>query len=62
MSTPTPTIPEGLDLLSAANGIVMYADRSRKERKLVASLAESDQAEFVAQTIRNSLGLNPQEV
>ena len=40
---------------------VMYADRARKERKLVSYLAESDQAEFVAQTIRDSLGLNPQE-
>jgi hypothetical protein len=41
---------------------VMYADRARKERKLVASLPESDQAEFMAQTIRDSLGLNPKDV
>jgi hypothetical protein len=41
---------------------VMYADHARKERKLAASFPESDQAEFVAQTIRDSLGLNPQEV
>ena len=40
---------------------VMYADRARKERTLVVSLAESDQAEFVAQTIRDSLGLNSQD-
>ena len=36
---------------------VMYADRSRKERKLVSSLAESDQAEFIAKMIRETLGL-----
>ena len=40
---------------------VMYADRSRQERKLVSFLSESDQAEFVAQTIRDSLGLNPKD-
>ena len=40
---------------------VMYADRARKERKLAASFPESDQAEFVAQTIRDSLGLNPKD-
>jgi hypothetical protein len=36
---------------------VMYVDRSRKEKNLVAFLSQSDQAEFVAQTIRNTLGL-----
>ncbi|MES2597542.1 MAG: hypothetical protein V4662_19495 [Verrucomicrobiota bacterium] len=36
---------------------VMYADRSRKEKKLVTSLAELDQAEFVAQMIREAIGL-----
>jgi hypothetical protein len=40
---------------------VMYADRSRKERKLVGFISQSDQAEFVAQTIRDSLGLIPQD-
>lgn len=38
---------------------IMYADRSRKERKLLSALSESDQAEFVAQTIRDTLGLKP---
>ena len=36
---------------------VMYADRSRKERKLVAWISQSDQAEFIADTIRETLGL-----
>ena len=40
---------------------VMYADPSRKERKLVASLSESDQAEFVAQMIRTTLGIRKAE-
>lgn len=36
---------------------VMYADASRKERKLLGGLGESEQAEFVAQMIRETLGL-----
>lgn len=36
---------------------VMYADRSQKERKLVSWLSESDQAEYVAATVRETLGL-----
>jgi hypothetical protein len=36
---------------------VMYADRSQKERKLVSWLPESDQAGYIAETIRDTLGL-----
>jgi hypothetical protein len=36
---------------------VMYVDFTRKERKLVASIPESDQAEFIAQTIRDTTGI-----
>ena len=36
---------------------VMYADRSRKERKLVTSLPEHEQAQFVVATIEQNLGL-----
>jgi hypothetical protein len=36
---------------------VMYVDRARKERKLATWISEEDQAEFVAQTIRNRIGL-----
>ena len=36
---------------------IMYVDFSRKERKLVASIPESDQAEFIAQTIRDATGI-----
>ena len=36
---------------------VMYADLSCKERKLVTSLAEHDQAHFIAATIEQNLGL-----
>ncbi len=45
----------------STNYTVMYADHSRREKKLVASLSESDQAEFVAQTIRDSLGLGDKD-
>ena len=38
---------------------VMYADRIHKERKLVTWLAESDQAEFIAQVIRRTLRITP---
>jgi hypothetical protein len=38
---------------------VMYADRNRKEKNLVRSLAESDQAEFIALVIRRTLNLAP---
>jgi hypothetical protein len=38
---------------------VMYADGSRKERRLVTSLSESDQAEFIAQTIRRTMRIAP---
>jgi hypothetical protein len=38
---------------------VMYADRSRKERKLIAWIPHPDQAEFIAETIRDTLGLAP---
>lgn len=38
---------------------VMYADQARKERKLVTWLAESDQAEFIAQVIRHALNIAP---
>lgn len=37
---------------------VMYVDPARKERKLVSSLAESDQAEFIAQVARQVLRLS----
>ena len=40
---------------------VVYADRSRQERKLVTSLAERDQAAFVAQSIRDTLGIKPED-
>ncbi len=36
---------------------LMYADQSRKERKLVTGLAESEQAEFIAQVVRHTLHL-----
>ena len=36
---------------------VMYADQSRKERKLIAWITQPDQAEFIADTIRDTLGL-----
>jgi hypothetical protein len=36
---------------------VMYADRMRRERKLVTGFTESDQADFVAQVLRLSLKL-----
>jgi hypothetical protein len=36
---------------------VMYVDFSKKERKLIASIPESDQAEFIAQTIRDTTGI-----
>ncbi len=38
---------------------VMYADASRKERKLLAWISQADQAEFIAETIRETLGLAP---
>lgn len=37
--------------------VVMYADRSLKEKKLVTGLSEPDQADFVARTIREAIGL-----
>jgi hypothetical protein len=37
---------------------VMYADRGRKERKLVAYLAQSDQAEFIAHIVRKTFKLD----
>jgi hypothetical protein len=39
---------------------IMYVDFSRKERKLIASIPESDQAEFIAQTIRDATGIRMQ--
>jgi len=36
---------------------VMYADRARKERKLVTWLPELDQAEFIAEVVRRTLAL-----
>ncbi len=36
---------------------IMYADYSKKERKLISSIPESDQAEFIAQTIRDATGI-----
>ncbi len=36
---------------------VMYADRSRRERSLAPAYSQSDQARFVAQTVRDTLGL-----
>jgi hypothetical protein len=39
---------------------IMYVDFSRKEKKLVASVPESDQAEFIAQTIRDATGIRKQ--
>jgi hypothetical protein len=36
---------------------IMYVDFSRKEKKLLASIPESDQAEFIAQTIRDTTGI-----
>ncbi len=39
---------------------VMFVDFSRKERKLLASIPESDQAEFIAQTIRDATGIKKQ--
>jgi hypothetical protein len=38
---------------------VMFADRVHKEKKLVTWLAESDQAEFIAQVIKHSLAIAP---
>ena len=40
---------------------VMYIDPSRKERKLVRGLTEYDQAAFIAQLIRKTLGLPEEE-
>lgn len=40
---------------------VMYAGRARRERKLVAWIAQSDQAEFIARVIREVLGLTQKE-
>jgi hypothetical protein len=36
---------------------IMYVDFSKKERKLIASIPESDQAEFIEQTIRDTTGI-----
>lgn len=36
---------------------VMHVDAANKERRLLSYLAESDQAHFIAQTIRDGLGL-----
>lgn len=41
---------------------VMYADRTRKERKLVTWLSESDQAEFIAHVVRQALRVSSQDV
>lgn len=38
---------------------VMYADRARHERTLLAGLPQSEQADFIAQTIRERLKLTP---
>jgi len=35
--------------------VVMYADRARKERRLVSGLSQSEQAEFIAQVVRQTL-------
>ena len=40
---------------------VMYVDRDRRERPLLASVSQSDQAEFIAGTIRQRLGLREPE-
>jgi hypothetical protein len=36
---------------------VMYVDRARKERKLVTGFSESDQVEYIAAMVRDTLGL-----
>lgn len=36
---------------------IMYADQSRKERKLMGWISQSDQAEFIADTIREAIGV-----
>ena len=36
---------------------IMYADRERRERPLLTGVAQSDQAEFIASTTRQRLGL-----
>jgi hypothetical protein len=36
---------------------IMYVDFSKKEKKLISSIPESDQAEFIAQTIRDTTGI-----
>ena len=40
---------------------VMYIDASRKERKLVRGLTEYEQAAFIAQVIKSTLGLADEE-
>lgn len=40
--------------------LVMYADQSRKECKLV-SQSQSEQAEFIANAIRAAINLKPQD-
>lgn len=41
---------------------VMYADRQRKERTLLKGLPRLDQAEFIADTIRDTLALDAKPV
>jgi hypothetical protein len=40
---------------------VVYVDGERREKTLVSSLAQDDQAEFVATTIRNALSLKAED-
>ena len=37
---------------------VMYVDSARREKSLLKSVAQADQAEFIAETIRTALKLN----
>ena len=47
---------------NSVNYAVMYIDPSRKEKKLVRGLTALEQATFVAQTIKNTLGLPEESV